>query len=304
MYLASLTQAKEWLAMLDPETETSDALLRRLIQTASQAVLGYIQRPNLARTTFTETRSGRNTNSLTLRNWPVVSISSLSVNGSSVPQAPSVGAYGWVLEVPDGSMQGRPQQIGVSGGASISSPAPYGGGGPCCARRAFPFGMSNIQIVYQAGYCVIGEAQTVTSHTEGTDPEVTTYRCSPSIPYGPWLQDDGVTLANGTALTKITSGSPSANQYRVVQDEDGGEVYYLFNVAQNNAGVLLDYSYVPFEINNAVIEMVGEVYRYQDRIGLSSKTLGGQETMSYNLKAMPDFVKGSLAPFKLSFPIG
>lgn len=302
MYLCSLAQVKAWITL---DNDLSDAQLTRLIKTASSAVLNYIQRPNLAKTAYSEVRNGRGTQAITLRNWPVQAVSSLSINGTSVPAAANVNSYGFMLEQFDATPAGKPQQLYVSGGnPAYQSPSPYGFLGFGGMPAAFPRGAQNIAVAYTAGYCVANEAQTVAAHTEGTDPVVTTYRVSPNAIPGPWSQDDGVTLANGTPLTAITSGNPAALQYRVVQDDDTLEVYYLFNIAQNNAGVLLSYSYIPWDLNNAAIELVGEQFSYKDRIGLASKSLGGQETMAYNLKAMPDFVKATLAPYRLRFPVG
>jgi hypothetical protein len=88
------------------------------------------------------------------------------------------------------------------------------------------------------------------------------------------------------------SGAPSAGQYNVA----GG--LYTFAAADAGAGVLVSYGYIPAAINNACIEWVAERYRYRTRIGQSAQTVQGQQTASYSLKDMPDFVRASLDPYR------
>ncbi|MBN8905848.1 MAG: hypothetical protein J0H99_04310, partial [Rhodospirillales bacterium] len=136
-------------------------------------------------------------------------------------------------------------------------------------------------VVYDAGFFVADEA-----HTSDTSVAV-------DAPYGSWAADGGVT-ANGIALTNVAA-NPSAGQYSVA---DG--VYAFGNTGTE---VLISYSYVPSVLEEACIELVGERYRYKDRIGHASKSLAGQETVSYSLKSMPDFVRDGLANFKRMVPL-
>lgn len=302
MNLTFLNTVKAWIGA---STDNDNVLLSRLIAQGSAYAQNYIQRPDIARTTFTELRNGKNTNTITLRNWPVVGLTSLLVNNVAIPAAPNSISYGWLLAAPDGSPAGKPQQLCITGpGSPVLSPWPAAGGywgggfgGSASNWKPFPAGFANITAVYEAGYCVQAEARNI-------PPTAGPYTLTPLIPYGPWLQNDGVTYANGTALTLVTSGTPSIGQYKVAQDANTGIATYTFAAADQGVAILLNYSYVPFDLENAVIELVGELYRYKDRIGTTSKTLGGQETMAYSTKTMPDHVTSQLNPYKLSFPIG
>jgi len=49
--------------------------------------------------------------------------------------------------------------------------------------------------------------------------------------------------------------------------------------------------------------MVGERYRYKNRISEVSKSLGGQETMALSQKDMPDFIRTLLQPYKRVIPV-
>ena len=61
--------------------------------------------------------------------------------------------------------------------------------------------------------------------------------------------------------------------------------------------MLLSYGYVPDDLAQCVIEWIADRYRYRERIGQTSKSMGGQETMAYKITDMPDFVKKSLQNF-------
>ena len=41
---------------------------------------------------------------------------------------------------------------------------------------------------------------------------------------------------------------------------------------------------------------------YAERVGLQSKSLGGQETVSYRITAVPDFVAAALQPYVSVLP--
>jgi hypothetical protein len=91
--------------------------------------------------------------------------------------------------------------------------------------------------------------------------------------------------------------APAALQYSVL---DG---VYLFNAAQDYANVLISYSYVPADINQAVIELCSERYKYRDRIGHSSKSLGGQETVAFQANNVPTFIKELLNKYIRVVPV-
>jgi hypothetical protein len=266
MALTSLTNVKSWLGVT---LTTDDTLLTNLINQISLAISNYLQRPNLSRSTYTELRSGVGNSSMMLRNWPVVSVTSVAAGQTTISASSGLGLSGYTLSTWDGTGAGTPQSITLNG-------------------YRFTRGQNNIQIVYEAGYCIEDEAQTV--------PASVSYTITPTQPYGNFVQDDGVTLANGTALTKVT-GSPATGQYSV-----SSTGVYTFNSAQASAAVLISYSYTPAPIEEACIEWVGERYRYKQRIGQTSQSVGGQETAAYSLK-MPEHIQIMLKPYKKELPL-
>lgn len=299
MNLASLANVRLWVGS---QVTDDDQLLLRLISESSRTALNYMQRADIALTTITEVINGRGTAKVQLRNWPVIAVNSLSINGTSIPASTGPTVPGYLLEVVYGSVAGRPQNVGIVGGGNYIGPgvalngynaafAPgYGGYNNGC--RPFPYGVGNISVGYSYGYSTKNEAATVPG---------TPYQVAPLN--GSCVQDLGVTYANtGVALTPVAA-NPSVGQYVPPSiTSSASQAYYQFAAADTNAAVLLNYNYSPFDLEQAVIEMVGERYRYRSRIGAASQTLGGQETTSYLVHdALTASIKARLEPYKLAW---
>lgn len=265
--LTTLSHVKDWLGIPDNQT-ASDAVLSRLITSASRFILGYLQRDSLAVTTYNEIYDGYGNNFMMLRQWPIINLTDIQFCGVTI-NTPSTGnprTPGYILE-PTNSVAGGQQRLTLWG-------------------YCFPRMKAAVMINYEAGYQVTGEAQTIPA-TPGPY-TVTTNNV--------WLGDGGVTYTNGTPLTFVTT-NPAQGQYSV---PDG---VYTFNAADQGQGILLTYSYVPADIEEATYEMVSERFKYKDRIGMNSKSLGGQETVSFSQKDMSDFVETLLNPYRRVVPV-
>jgi hypothetical protein len=59
---------------------------------------------------------------------------------------------------------------------------------------------------------------------------------------------------------------------------------------------------VPFDLEQACIELVAFHYRERDRVGMASKSLAG-ETTAYITRAMPQSVEARLAPYRKVAPV-
>ena len=273
--LTTLAAVKAWLSIANTN---SDALLAPTITAASRWVLSYLGRGSVLPATFNERYDGQGNKRLYLRNWPVISVSSLLVNGQTVAAAlpPSTNnptPSGYLLAPWDGRPPGELQALDVFGSEFSTFSPDY-----------FPYGRQNVAVTYVAGYGMQGEAQSVP-----TSPGP--YALTAIAPYGPWANDLGVTYANGTALTAVT-GTPAVGQYSVA----GG--VYTFAAADAGAAVLLSYGFVPQDLAQATMELVSERFKYRDRVGEASKTLSGQETTAFSLKDMPDAMKLMLQPYR------
>ncbi|HEX3747598.1 MAG TPA: phage head-tail connector protein [Bryobacteraceae bacterium] len=264
--LTTLANVKAWAGVT---TSSDDTLLNRLIASASRFILSYLQRPTLFEYVFTDVYDGVGQRQQILRHWPVLSIATLLIGNQTIPAAPSpFTGYGcgYVLDPWDGFPPGRPQALSLRG-------------------HEFWRGYSNVEVTYTAGFVVQNEAQTVPT---------TPYQVTVNAPNGNWAVDQGVTYANGTPLTPVAS-APSVGQYIAPTSTNA---FYQFAAADANASVLISYSYIPADIEQACIEMVSERYKYKDRIGQVSKSLGGQETVSFSQKNMPDFITTLLQPYR------
>lgn len=267
--LVQLAAAKSWLGV---STTTDDALLSALITQISRAIYNYINRSFVLPTNVVEAYDGNGREHLILRNWPVGAISSVVVDGKPIPPAPLMLAGvtptpGYVLEQSDDQPPGAMQQLFLRG--------------PHCFHK----GRQNIVVSYRAGYEIVGESQVV--------PASAPYQFVAQSPFGVYALDTGASYASGALLAPVAA-SPSAGQY--VVDPTSGT--YSFSAADAGAAVAISYGYIPADLAQCGLEWVADRYRYKDRIGLSSKSLGGQETTAFQNRPVPDFVAASLVNFR------
>jgi hypothetical protein len=266
--LATLADVKAWLSGSSGIGSADDVLIGRLITDVSGAIAAYLGRPSLTPRAYAERLDGNGKARIMLRHYPVLQLAALAINNVSIPPMPAPGATfgrGYLLEPWDGLPPGRPQALDLF-------------------HAVYWRGRQNVAVSYSAGYAIQGES--------GGVPQVPgPYTVTAAVPFGPWAGDRGVIYNNGTPLTAV-SGAPSAGQYNVSSG------VYTFAAADAGAGVLVSYGFVPAAVNNACIEWVAERYRYRTRIGQSAQTVQGQQTASYSLKDMPDFVRASLDPYR------
>lgn len=266
--LTTLENVKQWLGF-EPSNTESDALLNRLIRVAGSFVLSYLNRDGFDLTTYSEVYDGHGNSWIMLRHGPVYAVHAVSFSGTPIPQASGNGidsphTNGWVLE-PGYSVQGA-QRLNFYGFRT-------------------PRLRSSVYVQYSAGYVLKDEEHTV--------PDVSFQVSTIEL----WLENVSVSYADsGNFLTRV-SGAPNIGEYSV---SDG---VYVFNPADVGSKVLVTYSYAPSDVVQAVTEIVGERYRYMDRIGQTSKSLGGQETVSFSKESLTEFVRDLLNPYKVVVPV-
>ncbi len=259
--LASLERVRDWVGVT---TNNDDLLLTRLVDEVSRFILNYLQRPTLFQYIFSDIYDGMGQCTQLLRHWPVQSVALVMVGSTIVPAASDMATSGFTLDAWDGLPPGRPQAVTLRG-------------------YEFCRGQSNVNIVYTTGFVIKNEPQTV--------PASGTYSVAVNAPHGSFGADQGVSYANGAPLVNVT-GSPAQGQYTV------SEGYYYFAVADAGASVQINYSYIPADIEHACMEIAAVRYRYKNRIGEVSKSLGGQETIAFSQKDIPDFVRTLLQPYR------
>lgn len=273
LLLTTLPHVKDWLSIEQANTD-ADSYLLRLIKSASQFALNYMQRDSISSETYTDIYDGHGNNFLVLRQFPATEILSLSINGRQISPASGDGinspwSNGYVLDAPKTApSQQRLTLFGLT----------------------FPRVRSSIVVSYKSGYMTINER-----HNTGEEPQ-----SNPVETNFTWVEDMGVALMDGTELTRVEELPENLAPGQYCIDENG--LYYFAN-AQAEDAVQISYSYVPPDVEQAVWELVGERYRAQDRIGLNSKSLGGQETVSFDIRAMNPYIRELLNPYKRVVPV-
>jgi hypothetical protein len=261
--LTTLAAVKAWLG-LPAAASPNDAAIAALITAASRAIYALLCRPGLLPQSYSETLDGESRR-ISLRHWPVLSVSSLTVDDIVVPPVVPGVRHGYLLQSADVAPPGRQQAVDLFGWW------------PLCGRQ-------NVTIAYRAGYAISGEAQTA--------PAAAPYQVAAQQPFGTWANDLGVVYAaTGVALTAV-SASPSVGQYAVA----GG--VYVFSAADAGAPLAISYGYIPQDIAQAALEFTAERFRAAERIGLKSKSAGGQETIAYDTSAVSASVLALLQPYR------
>jgi hypothetical protein len=252
---------KAWMTL--PAVTSDDGPLGMLISQISRNIISHINRSSLLPKTFTDTFNGNNKSAQMLKYYPVNSITSVMVDGSAVPAAPSVTSSGYSFEATDPEPPGNRQSVFLSG-------------------YAFNRGLQNVSISYVAGYMINAE------------PVVAAAAVTVQQPYGAWGSAVSVTnAATGVAFVKVTT-APLAGQYQISTTVPGG---YVFNASDAGTALLISYGYIPADLANAALEWIAERWAYRQRVGVSTKTLGGQETASFAISKMPSYIAEILQQF-------
>ena len=138
--LCVLADLKAWLNI---QTTTEDTLLQNLITRGSLQMLRWMNRDHIISTTYTENRDGNDAVFMLPRNFPLISVSSLTVNGIGISAASDQVSSGFVFDA---------RKIMLRGGSSN-----FYSLGPYSSQYEYRFtrGFQNVQIVYQAGYATV-----------------------------------------------------------------------------------------------------------------------------------------------------
>ena len=251
------------------------AIISQLIGSMTGLIYGKLNRARTFSQTFVRTFDGLGTQQIVLPDYPVTGVSTVTVGNTTIP--PSVlgtpGAspgYGYRFIPWEGNLPGTNAVLEFNNGY-------------------FWTGVQNVRVTYQAGYLIVKEPGTVPVLKTGP------YTITVLQPEGIWCRDGGVTYADGTSLTPVTTIT-MAGQYIPPTDANPG--LYTFSTLDQGQAVLISYSFIPAPLEEACIQMVAERYSYRSRVGEVSKSLGGQETVRFQRGAAgpPWSSKSSLPP--------
>ena len=263
--LTTVANVKAWLGL--PATPTpSDTTLSALVVAASRAIHAVLSRGPLIPHSCTDTID-LESERVYLNYWPVLAVEDVLLDGLVMPQASTVGgppSLGYLLQPSDGAPPGRPQAQDLFGRR-------------CHTRR------QSLIVSYQAGYAVQNETAVA--------PSGAPYQIVALAPFGPWASDLGVAYAGGPALTAVAT-APAVGQYGVSAG------VYRFNAGDAGAALSISYGFTPQDLVQAATELAAERFRAAERIGLRSKSLGGQETIAYDLSAMSAAVQALIGPYR------
>lgn len=258
--LTTPARVMTWMGLTSATVPPS---IPQLIGSMSALIYGKLNRARLFSQTFTRTFDGVGSRQLVLPDWPVTNIVSLQQGSVVIPNSTlsENQGYGYRFVPWSGNLPGDPCIIELIG----------------CA---FWIKLQNIRVVYQAGYLISGESNTV--------PASAPYQVSVQQPLGICCLDAGVTYASGQALVPVAS-APAVGQY--IPPTDAAPGVYTFNAGDANAVLGFSYSFVPADLEEACVQMVAERYSYRARVGELNKSLGGQESVAF-LRGRPGRVSG------------
>lgn len=95
--LSLLATLKSWLP-INSSTTTDDATLSRLLTAVSQDFQRATNRPDILQASYTEARQGDGSSRMIAFHWPIVSITSLTVAGLTVPLSADKIAAGYYID--------------------------------------------------------------------------------------------------------------------------------------------------------------------------------------------------------------
>lgn len=253
-------------------------ILSQLIPSMTALIYNKLNRARGYSQTFQRTFDGVGNMQLVLPDYPVTAISAVQVGKAVIQRSviplgdaaqPANTGYGYGYRwVPwSGNLPGDPVVLEFAGGF-------------------FWQGAQNVQVTYTAGYLISSEPWTIPA---------TPFQITVLQPQGVWCRDNGVVNATTGATMTAVASAPTTGQY--IAPTDAAPGVYTFSSADEGVPVLISYSFIPADLEEACIQMIAERLSYRGRIGEISKSLGGQETIRFARGAMgPPYNRTSALP--------
>lgn len=259
-----LTNLEAVKQWLDIESSASDKHLVRIIEAASRFIVNFLNWKSLKPSSYTHSFSGNGGSSMLLRHWPVVSVDSVYSGGTSIPASTFNGGL-----PSSGFFLGEDRE----GSRSLN-------------LSGYRFGPG--QVTYVAGF-------QFTETLKLSVPDEGPFIYTPNEA-GEWTEGYVVTIDEVEALE--VEENPSSGEYTV---SEWGE--YTFSVDDSGKVFAITYAYAPWDISQACVEIVGEWYKKKERIGVLSKTLGGQETVRFSDREISESARAMLQPYANVVPV-
>lgn len=279
MDLITLAQAGNYLN-LSQSQYTEDLMLPTMISAASQFFLTLTSLPYIALTSFTERRNGTGTSRMTTKNRPLQTISSVVVDNFTLPVSPDGVQPGYYFN-PGESV------IYLTGGFSYHNRL-FAAIGFTGWPGRFSKGFGNVFITGTAGYPNV-PASVTAAVPAAIPPAVVSFYSNPL--FVTLVVAAGATVINlntNLPFVQVSSGIPLNGEFVLNPD-----AVFVFN--HNDAGTPIQINYsaigIPFDIQQAVYEMVGWAYKERDRIGMTSQRFADNLSNSFSKTPFSDRAK-------------
>jgi|SRR5579864_451380 len=275
--LVTLNDAMTWLG-LQPSNAAEQPIVQNLVTDVSLSVLSYTGRATLnSILPFNETYDGSGSQRQYVKNSPILSVLSLSINGRQQAPSTAFGVAGYLIDQDRKSISLR----GGSSGSGSFSTTTLGGWGPF-----FQKGIQNVNVSYLAGYSLMpAEPYKIPA----TPFQITV------INTASFVLDMGVTYAqSGIALVPVTS-PPAQGQYSV-----SSAGVYTFSAADSGVQIVISYGYngAPGDLQVACKRIVALIYKRKPQEDLKSKMMTEGGTTNFRDWAWPPEVKTTIEKYK------
>lgn len=266
--LVTLAQAKQYLNVPTAQS-ADDAQIQALIDGASQEFLTLTSLSYIGETSFTERRNGTGTASITTKNRPLQTITSLVISNLSVVASPDGVQPGYWFNPGDAT-------IYLVGGYNWQSRY-FAAIGYQGYPGKFLRGHGNVFISGTAGF-PNQQATVLAAIPAAVPPAVVSYYSNPL--FAQLVVSAGATVLNQNTNLPLTqvSGTPASGQFAL--NPDG-----VFVFAAADAGIPVQITYwtlgTPADIQQCVYEMVGWAYKERDRIGVTTERFADNLSQSY-----------------------
>lgn len=271
--LTTLPALKSWLRIA-PDNVSDDVNLTALVNAVNADFLQCINRRSLVANPYTEIRDGNGKDRMVMRNLPILAVSLVQIGAYVLlpynPFAASQTLYtGFILN----------SSAFVSVGGYVNDDFTVS-----LVGYSFWKGRQNVKIQYVGGTVANGAA---TQAIPATPFQITV--TGPAPLKAPFIGDAGVTFANGTALTQLTTpGTPAQGQYTV-----SALGVYTFAAADTTQSVTINFTYqaAPLDVVQACTEWAAYRYQAKDRAGKKSVVTESKLATTFETDAMPKTVR-------------